>query len=254
MCLIIFAFQHHEKYPLIVCSNRDEFYNRPTLAAQPWPENPQIFAGQDLQAGGTWLGLNLNGRFAAITNYRSNSTPPPTAISRGTLCSDFLNSSMEARDYLARIDNNRERYAGFNLLVGSSKELLYYSSSQSKVVTIKPGVHGLSNGFLNEEWPKLKSGKIAMTKLLKHSTDQQRLFEILQDRRQADNPHLPDTGINKNLERLLSSRFIKSPEYGTRNSTVLMINKKHEAQWLEQNFDNNGPIAEATYRNFQLNH
>ena len=148
MCLILFAYQHHPDYPLIVAANRDEFFDRPTKAAHFWPESADIFAGKDLLAGGTWMGVTRQGRFAAVTNFRSTHTPPDPAISRGALCKDFLDSTISPQDFLADIDKNRLEYAGFNLLIGSPSQLFYYANQDGKIIELEAGIHGLSNGVL----------------------------------------------------------------------------------------------------------
>lgn len=247
MCLILFAFRHHKDFPLIVIANRDERYARPTLAAHYWDDQPSVFAGKDLEAGGTWMGINKDLRFAAVTNHRSNQLPPEPAISRGSLCKDFLNSHNEPAEYLAAIRNKKDSYAGFNLLAGSLNQLFYFSNRQNQIVEIKPGIHGLSNGLLNESWPKVEYGKKDLEKTLQRSTDPSELLNILLDKAIAPDTELPETGVTLDIERLLSPRFIHSTEYGTRTSTVLMIDKNHRATWLEQHFDNNGPNSSSRH-------
>jgi uncharacterized protein with NRDE domain len=252
MCLILFAYQQHPDYPLIVCANRDEFYQRPTLAAHWWPEQPQLFAGKDLQAGGTWMGLSLDGRFAAVTNYRSNTPPPSEAISRGSLCTNFLTTNTDSRHYLTTIDRQQSYYAGFNLLLGSPRQLFYYSNRQGRISELRPGLHGLSNGLLNDDWPKVSTGKAELAKQLERGADPEQLLALLQDRSQPDDKDLPDTGIDIETERRLSSRFIQSPGYGTRTSTVLLIDHAGRSQWLEQVFDGDGRSGEANLHHLQL--
>jgi uncharacterized protein with NRDE domain len=252
MCLILFAYQHHPDYPLIVCANRDEFYQRPTQAAHWWPEQPQLFAGKDLQAGGTWMGLSLDGRFSAVTNYRSNSAIPPQAISRGSLCADFLSTNTDSQRYLNTIDQQKERYAGFNLLLGSPRQLFYYSNQLGKISELTPGIYGLSNGLLNDYWPKTTTGKADLAKQLEQAVEAKKLLTLLQHSNQPEDCDLPDTGIDLETERLLSSRFIQSPEYGTRTSTVLLIDHSGHGQWLEQHYDAMGPSGKAKLHQLQL--
>lgn len=242
MCLILFAFQHHSEYPLIVTANRDEYYQRPSQPAHFWPQQPQIFAGRDLTAGGTWMGINRNNRFAAVTNFRGAHEAPSGALSRGSLCKNFLDSSIGAVQYLQTIHQHKNRYAGFNLLVGTIDELFYYSNQQGEIIPITAGIHGLSNGLLNEPWPKVARGKAELSQRLANSAEPTHLLSLLQDTNQANDEQLPDTGIGIEKERMLSSRFIQSADYGTRCSTVLTINRHHQAHWLEQHYDHKGPI------------
>lgn len=246
MCLILFAFQHHPDFPLIVSANRDEFYRRPTLPAHYWNEAPHIFAGKDLQAGGTWMGVTKTGRFAAVTNFRELSAPPEQAISRGALCSDFLNSNLHPEAYLKVIDQKKHRYSGFNLLLGDGQQLYNYSNRQGDIQALRPGIHGLSNGLLNENWPKVQRGKQTLEKTLTNSSSLQAILPILFNKQQAKPSELPTTGVDDDTEQLLSSRFIQSPEYGTRTSTVCRIDRASNCDWLEQHFDANGPLGDAT--------
>ena len=243
MCLILFALQQHPEYPLIVIANRDEYYLRPTQAPHFWPEAPEIFAGKDLQAGGTWMGITRQGRFAAVTNYRDNLDAPDNAISRGDLCKNFLNSDISAEQFLAQIDQQKHRYAGFNLLVGDSQQLFYYSNKQGEIISVPAGVHGLSNGLLNDPWPKVETGKLALADALKAGLSSPALMSVLLDSRSYPDDQLPRTGIELEKERLLSSRFICSEDYGTRNATVLLSNPQH-SQYLVKEFYSEGKAGE----------
>ena len=135
MCLILFAYKAHPKYKFILAANRDEFYKRPTASAHFWKEAPNILAGRDLVLGGTWLGVTKTGRFAAVTNFR-NPSQLKGKLSRGLLVSDFLRDDDSVFDYMQRLKNDAENYAGFNLLVGNfiNDELAYFSNQDRKSV------------------------------------------------------------------------------------------------------------------------
>lgn len=263
MCLILFAFEHHPDFPLIVASNRDEFYQRPTELGHFWPDAPQLFAGRDREAGGTWMGVTKDGRFAAVTNFRerisstaddsdsnsSASDPQQATLSRGELTRQFLVGNATPYDYLEQIDANHQRYAGFNLLVGSlgagkPPTLYCYSNRQRQINRLGPGLYGLSNGLLDESWPKVDGGKRALADILSHSSDPATLLPVLLDPTAAADDQLPDTGVDKNTERLLSSRFIRSELYGTRTATIVRIDKQRRIDWLEQSFDESGGIGD----------
>ncbi|MEH6557857.1 MAG: NRDE family protein [Oceanicoccus sp.] len=247
MCLILFAYQHHSDYPLIIAANRDEFFDRPTTAAHYWPESPEIFAGKDLQAGGTWMGVTRQGRFAAVTNYRNTHTPPNPAISRGALCKDFLRSNISPQEFLYQINKNRLDYAGFNLLLGGPDQLLYYANQTGDTIELNAGVHGLSNGVLNDSWPKVEHGKSALKTALEKTTEAEHLLDILLDDTPAHASKVPNTGIGIDTEIVLSSRFIpptRDNSYGTRNCTVLKIDKENNSEWLEQAFSPSGKLGE----------
>lgn len=227
MCVIYFAFEQREDYPLVLLANRDEFYDRPTAPAAPWDDAPYIFAGRDLKAGGTWLGVTDGGRFAAVTNFRDPSGEKG-ARSRGSLVADFLRIDESPGYYMNRVQHDAANYAGFNLLVGeisaNTREMLYYSNRGSAVRHLGPGVYGVSNHLLDTEWPKLRRGKERFREML-HSIElpKDKFFELLADDALADDKELPETGIGYEREKLLSAIFIRSPIYGTRSSTVLTI-------------------------------
>ena len=250
MCLILFAYQYHPDFPLIVAANRDEFYQRPTQAAHFWPEAPAVFAGKDLTADGTWMGINQQGRFAAVTNYRENRPAPTEAISRGQLCSQFLLSSETTASYLDRIDQQKHRYQGFNLLAGTAEALYYYCNRQGEIKPLTPGIYGLSNSLLNSHWPKVDAGKAALENLISDTINPEKILTLLFDQQQAVDTELPNTGIDIELERRLSSRFIRTENYGTRSSTVLCVDRKGGAIWLEQSFDHAGATGDIMLHRF----
>lgn len=243
MCLILIAHRAHPDYPLVVAANRDEFHARPATAAAWWKEAPQILAGRDLQAGGTWLGITRGGRFAALTNFRDPPAHRPDAPSRGALVSDFLLGSEPPEGYLERLALRAGAYNGFNLVVGGPLTGLYaYCNRGGGVQSLAPGVHGISNGLLDEPWPKVRAGRAALGAALA-GADPEALFAVLADRAQAADAELPDTGIGRDWERLLSSRFIAGPAYGTRCSTVVMWDADGGVRFIERSYDVEGAVT-----------
>jgi uncharacterized protein with NRDE domain len=241
MCLILFAYNLHPQYSLILAANRDEFYSRPTVPANFWQDAPNILAGRDLVHGGTWLGITRTGRFAAITNYRDLSSPQGSR-SRGKLVSDFLQSNISVSEYIQDIKEMASKYSAFNLLVGQFNEkqntLCYFSNRSNTAFELSPGIYALSNHLLDTPWPKVESGKKALDKFISNTEElsSEQLFEILKDERQAKDDDLPNTGIGLERERVLSPLFIKTENYGTRCSTVLMIGKKGEVIFEESDY------------------
>src|SRR5690625_3156322 len=228
MCLINFHWQTHPNYPLIVAANRDEVYDRPTAPAHFWQDFPFILAGRDLEQYGTWLGVTTTGRFAALTNYRDPQTMYKAFDkSRGDLVKDFLTSSLSPVAYLENIRPKDNQFNGFNLLVGTADELFYYNNIEREIVEIVPGTHSLSNHFLNTPWPKVIRGKNALQSVAEQNErlTPAQLFPLLMDRNQAPKQKLPNTGIDQSLEKKLSPLFIQTPTYGTRSSTVLLIDQ-----------------------------
>ena len=227
MCLIAFAWKAHPDFSLAVAANRDEWHERPASPATWWVDHPQILAGRDLQAGGTWLGVSRNGRFAALTNFRDPSNRKTAAPSRGQLVTAFLIGTQSAQEYLHALRSDTARYQGFNLLVSDGSTLVYFSSRMDEILSVPPGVHALSNHALNEPWPKVENAKSALGAALRANMpeDARRMafYELLSDDRRADDATLPDTGVGLEWERVLSPALIVGEKYGTRCSTVLTI-------------------------------
>jgi uncharacterized protein with NRDE domain len=252
MCLILLALDARPDYPLIVAANRDEFYERPTAPAAFWPDAPSILAGRDLRAGGTWLGIDRRGRFAAVTNFRQGQREPAAPRSRGQLVRDFLGAATDAEEYLHRVESDAAQYNGFNLLVGDLRRLCYFSNREGAPRVLPPGVYGLSNHLLDTAWPKVVSGKSALQALVRERESElvQALLELLADRSRPPDDLLPATGIGEAWERLLSAAFVASPAYGTRSSTVVLIGRSGNVTFVEQAFESGGRPGEL--RRFEL--
>ena len=238
MCLILVAWRVHPDYPLVVAANRDEFFARPTAPAAFWKDAPQVLAGRDLEAGGTWMGVTRTGRFAALTNFRDPAQNRSGAPSRGTLVADFLAGEETPHTCLERIAPRASQCNGYNLLVGDGETLWWSSNMGGEPRRLESGVYGISNHLLDTPWPKVGAGKAALAQALDSLPDDQALFGLLQDDGIHPDEHLPQTGISLDWERLLSSAFVKSPDYGTRSSTVLSIGRDgwvgfDEQTWLQ---------------------
>lgn len=248
MCLILFALHSHPELPLVLAANREERHSRATAALAPWTDEPDILAGRDLEAGGTWLGLHRSGRFAAITNLREGIPTTPALRSRGELTHNFLRGAASAEAYARHIHAERAHYAGFNLLIGD-RDGLWYCATDVEPRPLPPGIYGLSNGLLDTPWPKVVNGKAALQRALESTPTPANLLTILADRRQAPDHELPDTGIGLDFERVLSSSFITGNEYGTRASTALLIDREGIATLHERSFGPGGVAgATADYR------
>ncbi len=242
MCLILVAWRVHPDYPLVVAANRDEFFARPTAAAARWAEAPQILAGRDLEAGGTWLGIAAGGRFAAVTNVREPGKPQGPR-SRGRLTADFLAGDMAAADYAAAIDGSA--YAGFNLLVGDGRELWYAANRIAAPRRLPPGIYGVSNHLLDTPWPKLATAKARFAAALPRLPASEAFFALLADDEIVPDAHLPATGVSLEWERRLSAIFVRSPDYGTRASTLVCVAADGSASFRERRFDAGGAAGES---------
>jgi len=240
MCVIFIAFRSHPKYPLIVLANRDEYFDRPTLAAARWNEDPNIYAGRDLVAGGTWLGVADGGRFAALTNYR-DSGGLIGVRSRGHLVADFLRSNDGPGTFLETVFVNANSYSGFNLIVGKlnelEDELWYFSNRGGEPTPLEPGFYGLSNHLLNTSWPKVTRGLRSFSDVVsKDEIDPDECFELLSDETIAIDEELPHTGFGIERERILSPIFIRTSDYGTRSSSVVTLDNEFRWEFEERVF------------------
>ena len=227
MCLIVFAWQVVPGMPLLAAGNRDEFYARPSTPADWWDDHPAVYAGRDLQGGGTWIGITRSGRFAAITNIRAPSEKREDAPTRGLLVSNFLTGDASPQEYVESIAGDAQRYNGFNLLVGDRSSLVWYSNrgenDPRNGKPLAPGVYGLSNALLDAPWPKVVRTKAQFASLLCQGAPEDAYFEMLTDTTRASDCRLPQTGVSLDWERVLSAVCIESPEYGTRASTVVQL-------------------------------
>ena len=252
MCLLVFAWQTCPDYPLVFAGNRDELHARPALAAGFWDDAPQVLGGRDLEAGGTWLGVTHNGRFAVVTNYREGSNPKKMPRSRGELSADFLRGAMSPQIYLQDIRRRAREYAAFSLIVGDADTLWYFSNRDPRApFAVAPGIHGLSNHLLDTPWPKVSLSMARFETLLEHGVPvTEPLFKLLADRSPAPVEALPDTGIGTEHERLVSSVFVVHAKYGTRCSNVILRARGGELRFAERRFDAGGRHLETRY--FQL--
>lgn len=238
MCLITFAVQHHPNYPLIIVANRDEFYERSTAAATFWTEPPGILAGKDLLQGGSWMGVSTNGRFAAVTNYRDPSLSDANKQSRGEIVPQFLTSDLPVPQFLAKLQQQKQKYGGFNVLLFDGQQLQHFNNIVNDTTTIHAGIHSVSNHTLNTPWPKVQQAKRLLTQAInENNVAPEQLISLLTDTTVADDLKLPKTGVDITLERLLSPLFVKIPNYGTRSSTVLLIDQDKNVQFIERTYE-----------------
>jgi len=246
MCLIVVAWQVHPDYPLVVAANRDEFFARPAAPASFWADHPDVLAGRDLQAGGSWLGVTRQHRFAALTNYREGGRQDANAASRGALVADFLTGQGDAPSYLEALAKRGGQYNGFNLFVGDGQQLGYYSNRGQGWRTLEPGIYGLSNHLIDTPWPKLAAAKTAFAAALAQLPATTPFFDLLADREIVADVHLPETGVELEWERILSAVFVSSPAYGTRASTLLTMARSGQVTLTERSFGEGAqPLGEV---------
>ena len=267
MCLILFAWKSHPDYPLVVAANRDEFYERDTEGMGWWPEHPHVLAGRDradvLGSPGTWLGFTKTGRFAALTNVRAPSEKNPDARTRGELSLMYLNNGDRPREFIESNSKRFQQYNGFNLLMAdlsdpenaemhwvSNRMMMGQNIRPRKVFpeqALAPGVYGLSNAMLDTPWPKVnhRVAAFAQTLAMDHGQlkNADQYLKLLADTHVASDHELPNTGVNRDWEKALSSAFIKTPSYGTRSSTLLRIRKDGHFEMVERRFDATGTVG-----------
>ena len=254
MCLVLLAHECHPEYSLVLAANRDEFYDRPTAPAGFWSDAPQVLAGRDLKAGGTWLGIDRRGRVAAVTNYRQGQREPVAPRSRGLLVSEFLSGDTGAAEYMDRVSREAELYNGFNLLAGDVAGMFYYSNREGRVRSLDRAIYGLSNHLLDTAWPKVTATKTAFDALLKRRAPDltTSLLTLLADRDPARDEQLPSTGVSQEWEKLLSSAFIASRNYGTRFTTVVLVGRDGRVVFVERSFGPGGVSAGEVRFEFQI--
>jgi uncharacterized protein with NRDE domain len=243
MCLILFAWRTHPRHALVLAANRDEFHARPSAAAHFWNDEPGLLAGRDLQAGGTWLGVTRGGRFAAVTNYREPQAPERALeFSRGHLVRDYLRDGTAAPGaHAARLLDCGDAYRGYSLLLGGPQELVYVSNRVDAPVAVPPGSHALSNHLLDTDWPKAQYGRSALDDLLATDRiDPEALLELLAERSLVSGAEPPGFDLKLAPELITRMLFIRSPEYGTRSSTVLLIDRDGGVTFVERQFNAEG--------------
>ncbi|AEC19751.1 Ser/Thr-rich protein T10 [Pusillimonas sp. T7-7] len=248
MCIAYLAIAAHPDWPLFIAANRDEFHNRPCLPAAPWAEHPDVIAGIDCQAQGSWLGLTRQGRYALITNYRDPASLFSNAPSRGQLVSQYLTGHESPHTYAHKVHAEGALYNGFNLIIGNKEQAFYTGNRyrQDKPDQLAPGRYIISNHLLNTNWPKAERLRLALDAFPLERLDQSltQVFEILKDNTPAQDHDLPSTGLTLERERLLSSPFIISPEYGTRCSTIIALHASGRAIFSEISYDASGAPAQ----------
>ncbi|WP_299981460.1 NRDE family protein [uncultured Pseudoteredinibacter sp.] len=234
MCLILFRFDPSADQTLILAANRDEAYQRATARADFWEDHTDILAGRDLEAGGSWLGLSRQGRFAALTNFRESMAGPHEGPSRGQLVSRFLSGQQSPAEFITELEGEAQDYAGFNLLIGNTTELWHFSNRGQSAGQLSAGYYGLSNGPFNAPWPKSTNGLAKLKSCIEQGSQEEALRQLLLDD-QAHHENLPDTGVGEELEVLLSPLFIRSEHYGTRSSSVVLMSQE-QFDFYEYNY------------------
>ena len=254
MCLIIVSYKVHPEYPLLIAANRDESYQRPTRQAEYWQIEPSILAGQDLEKGGSWLGMNKYGRIAAVTNYRSGAKLKVSNTSRGLLVSEYLKHKKPSRSYLDSCLANLADFDAFNLLLGDVNGLYFLNSREKTYTQLQAGFYGISNGDFDSNWPKVERAKQQIHELLKADQldSHEAILTTLTDKYLPDDESLPDTGVGIEWERALAPIFITTKDYGTLSSSVVSVNKNDKVRFTERSYDRLGDIQNTRQFEFMI--
>lgn len=254
MCLVLVAHAAHPRWRFAVAANRDEFHARPAAPAGWWDDAPGVLAGRDLESGGTWLGVARTGRFATVTNVRAGDAVRRGPRSRGLLVTDFLSGSDSASAFVDALAGHGEAYDGFNLLAWDGRELAWYSNRVQARRRLYPGVWTLSNADLDTRWPKTERLRGAFAALVSSGPADvvEGLMVILRDSRRAPPEALPDTGVGAGMESVLSPIFIEGHGYGTRCSTVLLVNDEGHAEFCERRYDSDAQMTGQTRLTFDI--
>ena len=232
----------------MLAANRDEYYHRPTVLAHFWSHCPDLLAGQDLECGGTWLGITRKGKIAAVTNHFEPNSGHQAPRSRGQLISEYLQSNQSADEYAATLRASFDQYNGYGLLFGDIRQLRYQTNKSALTTVIRGGVHALSNSLINTPWPRVQAGKHLLTDLLKRNHDlvPEHLFQILSDQ------HSSDTAAQKPRNHPADAPlFIRSKHYGTRASTVILVDRNRNVVFEERTYEENTSESQAR-RSFEF--
>lgn len=270
MCIIFFKFDPRpaskNAYRLILAANRDEFYNRPSKAADFWGSNSEILSGLDQEygkEGGSWLGINKRGKLAAITNFMEG-RPNPDAQGRGFLVSNYLmDKDADSYSYLKKVSTEGHLYNGFNLLTAEFRAkqdtVCYYGNRGShQPVRLTPGVYGLSNSLLDTPWRKLLAGKRHFSSVVSDASLScdglvQELLSVLNNEELNSPDPLQETqgdGYTPSMVRSLSAVCVRAPHYGTRTNTVILIDAEGSVSFTERTMLDGGDTSRWSTSSF----
>ena len=245
MCLVLTAFNSHPDYKLVLIANRDEFHSRPSEILHKWNRSSNILGGKDLEAGGTWLAASATGRIATITNVRRSGSDVPNLRSRGLLVTDWLETNMTIDQFNQELIQSADNYAGYNLLTFDQSQLCCFNNVTRSLEKLAPGIYTLSNADIHTSWPKTERIRnnfesLGSTPGINFSEN---LFRIMRDDQQATDKVLPATGVSKQMEKQLSSIFIKGEHYGTRCTSVVTVDNKGLLNFYERSYNRFGNVS-----------
>jgi uncharacterized protein with NRDE domain len=246
MCVLALAWHAHPRWQLVVVGNRDEYHLRPAAPLARWEKDPSLIAGRDLQSGGTWLGVSEEGRFVIVTNLRGHGGPEAGRPSRGALVTDLLKGANP--DDIAMTD-----YNPVNLITLDSGRARFLSNRPQPLrIDLSSGLYGLSNGTLDEPWPKtLRLKSVLLDWLTTLADDPAPLLDGLREEVLPDIGLAPIIASDVPQEPNDSPIFIRNAVYGTRCSSVVMIDHRGHGLFVERRFDGSGYMTGQTRLDFR---
>ena len=251
MCLITFHIAQYPTYKLVLAANRDEVYARPTEAAHFWENQSTLLAGKDLEANGTWLGITKAGKIAAITNCHDGEFEEASHTkkkSRGKIVTNYLDSSLSPEDFLNELTAEKNAYLPFNVLLGTVDQLFHFNSREQNFTPLMPGTHSISNATLNTPWPKVSRTKEQINKLASEKDAyMESLFQMMMDETPAPDDQLPNTPLPLDLNRKVSAPFIKTDEFGTRCTTLILVDQENNVTFVERTYDDTQNYVDRTF-------
>ncbi|MEO7014760.1 MAG: NRDE family protein [Dokdonella sp.] len=240
MCILLIAIEALPDWPLLLLGNRDEFHARPSTVVESWRGAPDCLGGLDLKAGGSWLALRNDGRFASVTNLRSG-LPAQGPRSRGALVREFVLGNESAAEFGQRVLDQIDEYGPFNLVFGDRSGVSLIDGSSAALQRLPVGIHVVGNGPFASAWPKVERLRTRFTSAIRRGDrDDDSLLALLADTSQPDDAELPDTGVGAHLERMLAPIFIRGEQYGTRVSSLVMRHEDGSVFFRERSF---GPLG-----------
>ena len=239
MCIAALAWMAHPRWKLVALANRDELHARPAAPLAHWADQPGLIAGRDLQSGGTWLGVREgpddSARFVLVTNHRAEGYPQPDRPSRGELVTGLLQGADPGAVSLAD-------YNPCNLFSAGPDGLWLLTNHPEQRIRLQPGFHGLSNGPFQPLWPKTRALTAALAHWLESDAEAtEPLLHAL-----ADETMPPAMPGESGPESPFSAVFIRNPLYGTRCSTLVLVDRAGAGTVIERRFDSNGAPTGTT--------
>ncbi len=231
MCLVLLALDAHPDFPMVVAANRDERHDRPAQALHWWSDRPDTAGGRDLDAGGTWMAVRADGRFAALLNDPRTGASA-VAPSRGELVPAFL-AAGDAAGAIAHIHARAGDYAGFHFLGGEPGRTWVAGRASKGPTALAAGIHGLDNDGLDSGGARLERARAGFREIVERGPAIAALLRLLGD----DADPGPGPGDTRPV-------FIRGAQFGTRCSTVLLVDADGGAQLVERRFDARGTCQE----------